>query len=133
MNVNRAAARRSLRKHKEEVDHGTGSRSTDVTWREGPFELSGTVFGSIVDRAVQLVDLVSIAVVGAPAYPVGLANAPQPTRTWGTELMARYRRGELIAMLPDGRVMEIIVESANALVSEYERARVGSLRRANVA
>jgi outer membrane receptor for ferrienterochelin and colicins len=73
--------------------------STDVTWKQGPFELSGTLFGSIVDRAVQLVDLVSIAVVGAPSYPVGLANAPEPTRTWGTELMARYRRGELIAML----------------------------------
>ena len=67
--------------------------SADVAWTRGPFEISGTVFGSVVDRAVQLVDLV------VPPYPVGLLNAPDPTRTWGTELIARYRRGEFITML----------------------------------
>jgi iron complex outermembrane receptor protein len=81
--------------------------SGDLTWTRGAFEISGTVFGSVVDDAVQLVDLVHIAtivpaVIGHPAYPVGLLNAPEPTRTWGTELLARYRRGELIVMATHG-------------------------------
>ena len=67
--------------------------SADVAWARGPFELSGTVFASVVDHAVQLMELVD------GPYPVGLANAPDPTRTWGTELIARYRRGEFLTML----------------------------------
>jgi outer membrane receptor for ferrienterochelin and colicins len=73
--------------------------SADLAWRQGPFEISGTLFGSVVDDAVQLVDLVWPAVIGAPAYPVGLVNAPEPTRSWGSEFIARYRRGEFITML----------------------------------
>jgi outer membrane receptor for ferrienterochelin and colicins len=38
-------------------------------------------------------------VIGIPSYPVGLINAPEPTRSWGTELIARYRRGEFITMV----------------------------------
>lgn len=74
--------------------------SADLTWTGGPFEVTGTVFGSRVAGAVQLVDLDDIRDVDPrPFYPVGLVNAPAPTRTWGTELLARYRRGELIATL----------------------------------
>jgi outer membrane receptor for ferrienterochelin and colicins len=73
--------------------------SADLAWQRGPFEISGTLFGSVVDDAVQLVELVWPAVIGAPSYPVGLRNAPEPTRSWGTELIARYRRGEFITML----------------------------------
>ena len=46
--------------------------SADVTWTRGPFEISATAFGSIVDDAVQLATLAQLAVIGAPGYPVGL-------------------------------------------------------------
>jgi outer membrane receptor for ferrienterochelin and colicins len=73
--------------------------SADLTWTRGPFEISGTVFGSIVDDAVQLASLAQIAVIGAPDYPVGLVNAPEPVRTSGTEFLVRYRRGRLGLMV----------------------------------
>ena len=62
--------------------------------------MSGTLFGSRVAHAVQLVDLGDPRDLELrPYYPVGLANAPEPTRTWGTELIARYRRGEFLTMV----------------------------------
>jgi outer membrane receptor for ferrienterochelin and colicins len=69
--------------------------SVDVTWQRGPFEVTATAFGSIVDDAVQLAALAHVAVIGVPQYPVGLVNAPEPVRTGGTELLVRYRRGPL--------------------------------------
>ena len=69
--------------------------SMDVSWVKGPFEVSGTVFGSIVDDAVQHTD--AGTVVPSP-YGVALVNAPEPTRTWGTELVARYRIEALVLM-----------------------------------
>jgi outer membrane receptor for ferrienterochelin and colicins len=79
------------------------SVTADLTWLRGPLELSGTIFGSVVDHAVQLTEIAQIAEDapeagrGAP-YFVALINAPDPTRTWGTELIARYRHGELLLM-----------------------------------
>ncbi len=75
-----------------------GTFSGDLTWTRGPFEVTATAFGSVVSDAVQLVDIVNAAVVGQPPYTVRLANAPDPTRSWGTELIVRYRRGELVTM-----------------------------------
>ncbi len=72
--------------------------SGDLTWTRGPFEVTGTLFGSILDDAVQLAGFVPAAGAARPAFPVALVNAPHPTRTWGTELVARARRGALIAM-----------------------------------
>jgi outer membrane receptor for ferrienterochelin and colicins len=72
--------------------------SADVTWTRGPFEVTATVFGSIVDDAVQLAALAQLAVIGAPGYPAGLLNAPDPVRTHGTEFLVRYRRGRLGVM-----------------------------------
>ncbi len=69
--------------------------SADVTWTRGPFEVSATVFGSIVDDAVQLAALAQLAVIGAPDYRAGLVNAPEPVRTYGTEFLVRFRRGRL--------------------------------------
>ena len=69
--------------------------SGDLTWQRGPFEITATLFGSIVDDAVQLAALVRPAVIGDPGYPVGLVNAAEPTRTAGTELLVRYRLGRL--------------------------------------
>jgi iron complex outermembrane receptor protein len=57
--------------------------------------VSATLFGSIVDDAVQLATLAQLAVIGAPDYPVGLVNADDPVRTYGTEFLVRYRRGPL--------------------------------------
>jgi outer membrane receptor for ferrienterochelin and colicins len=82
--------------HNIEAEHAR-TASGDLTWSRGSYEISATVFGSVVDDAVQLVDLIHPAVVGT-FFPVGLLNAPEATRTWGTELIARYRRGELIMM-----------------------------------
>jgi iron complex outermembrane receptor protein len=81
-----------------EAEHAK-TASADVSWTRGPIEVSGTLFGSVVDHAVQLVDLAWPAVVGITTYPVGLVNAPEPTRSWGTELVATYRRGEFITRL----------------------------------
>jgi len=61
--------------------------SCDLGFHKGGLELSGTVFGSEVKRPTQ------VASVGPSA--VALVNAPDPTRTWGSELLARYRRGDL--------------------------------------
>ena len=60
------------------------SASLDVGGTVGPFEVNGTLFGSVIDRAVQL---------RAAADPARfeLVNADGPTRTWGGELLARYR------------------------------------------
>jgi iron complex outermembrane receptor protein len=69
--------------------------SADVSWTRGPFEIAATLFGSIVDHAVQLATLDELAVTGAPTYPAGLLNAPEPVRTHGTEFLVRYRRGRL--------------------------------------
>jgi iron complex outermembrane receptor protein len=68
--------------------------SCDVSFHRGPFDISATVFGSTVE------DPVGLAVVG-PAS-VALVNAPEPTRTWGTELLARYRKSGWTAMLTHG-------------------------------
>jgi len=63
----------------------------DVGFHRGGFDLSGTLFGSLVRHPTQL----------TPVGPesVALVNAPEPTRTWGTELVARYRRDALTVML----------------------------------
>ena len=87
-----------------EAEHAK-TASADLAWTRGPFEISGTLFGSVVDHAVQLVDATfagSSTFAGSdvsPAITVALRNAPEPTRSWGTEFIARYRRGEFITML----------------------------------
>jgi len=74
------------------------SMSADLTWTHGGFEATGTVFGSHVSNPVQLADLPDILVVPELGITVGLVNAAQPTRTWGTELLARYRRGVFVVV-----------------------------------
>lgn len=63
----------------------------DATFHRGSIEVSGTFFGSRVERPVQLKD------VGPEA--VAFENAPEPTRTHGTELIVRYRHEGFLAML----------------------------------
>lgn len=86
------------------------SFSGDVTWTRGPFEVTATLFGSRVANAVQLVDpsdtlwpqprldAIDGRALAAAGVTVALINADQPTRTWGTEFLARYRRGALVVM-----------------------------------
>jgi iron complex outermembrane receptor protein len=63
------------------------SASLDIAWSTVHVELNGTVFGSIIDE---------------PVFPrasearsgwVEIVNADAPTRTFGSELLARMRRG----------------------------------------
>jgi iron complex outermembrane receptor protein len=70
------------------------SVSLDVTRTLGRLEVTGTVFASRID------DPVEAQVVGAAR--VALVNVSEPTRTVGTELLLRYRAGELLAFVTHG-------------------------------
>ena len=61
------------------------SGSLDVGGIVGPFEVNGTLFGSVIDRAVQLSEVADIE------GRFSLINADGPTHTWGGELLGRYR------------------------------------------
>ena len=65
------------------------SLSLDVGWKRGPLELTATWFRSVVDDAVVLRETES------GPKPVEIVNAPGPGRTVGSELIARYHRGEM--------------------------------------
>jgi iron complex outermembrane receptor protein len=65
--------------------------SVDVTRRAGPFDVTVTAFGSVVRDPVQLRNV--------DASHVELVNMTESTETWGTELLARYRRGPFMAMV----------------------------------
>ncbi|HEX2187326.1 MAG TPA: TonB-dependent receptor [Longimicrobiaceae bacterium] len=64
--------------------------SLDLGRTAGEWELNATLFGSVVDAAVQLRGLDGGSVLR-------LENVPGATRTWGTELLARWHRGPLHA------------------------------------
>jgi iron complex outermembrane receptor protein len=64
--------------------------SVDVTRSAGGFEVTGTLFASHVSNPVQLIDIED----GTSK----LLNADGPTRTWGSELLGRYRSGPLLAI-----------------------------------
>jgi len=80
-----------LRGVRAESARGT---SVDLTRVIGPWEVTGTVFGSHVDDPLQrrIVD----------ANHIALVNASGPTRTAGTELLVRYRAGEFNALFTHG-------------------------------
>lgn len=63
--------------------------SLDVTRASGGFEVTATLFGSIVRHPLQGRDA-----GGATT----LVNAGGPTRSWGTELLGRYRVGEVVVL-----------------------------------
>ena len=64
------------------------SLSADVTWARTPFEVTTTVFYSRVRDPLQVKE------TGLATFPIAIANAEGPTRTRGTELIARYHRDE---------------------------------------
>lgn len=59
------------------------SASLDVGWKQGRFDVNGTLFGSRFDEAAQR------RRVGEETFAV--VNADLPVRTWGVELLARHR------------------------------------------
>jgi iron complex outermembrane receptor protein len=61
------------------------SASIDVGGTVGPFEVNGTLFGSVIDGAVQLSEVPNVE------GRFSLINADGSTRTWGGELLGRYR------------------------------------------
>jgi iron complex outermembrane receptor protein len=69
------------------------SVSGDVTWTGGGFEITGTLFYSRIRDALTTVE------TGRIDFPLALVNAPGPTRTRGTEFIARYHAGELDVIL----------------------------------
>ena len=62
------------------------SFSGDVTWAPAPFEITGTVFKSRIDGALELRES------GDPTFPVHIAALDGPVSNWGTELIFRYHR-----------------------------------------
>ncbi len=65
------------------------SASVDITWAQEPFELTGTLFGSRIRDALQVLD------DGPHGRPLTLVNAPSPTRTYGVELVAQVELDDL--------------------------------------
>lgn len=63
--------------------------SLDVGRSADGLELNATLFGSVVEDAVRMFD------AGDDIQGNVLRNVPGETRTWGTELLARYHRGGL--------------------------------------
>lgn len=65
--------------------------SLDITRQVGPFEFSGTAFASHVRNPIELLD--------RQDGRSELVNADNPTRTWGSEALGRYRAGPLQAIV----------------------------------
>src|SRR5262245_44816330 len=63
------------------------SSSADLAWKLPWLEVNGTVFGSYIRHPVRLTETLEIQ------------NASEPTRTVGTEFLARLRSGDFNLML----------------------------------
>ena len=70
------------------------SVSADVTWARAPFEITATAFYSRVRDALQVVDLARASEGAPPGPAIALRNAEGPTRTRGSEFIARFHRDE---------------------------------------
>ncbi|MEO7136469.1 MAG: TonB-dependent receptor [Gemmatimonadales bacterium] len=68
--------------------------SLDLTGHLGAFEIDGTLFGSVIDHALQVAPVPPSADPNSPTLRV--VNAPMSTRTWGAELLARWRRAPFL-------------------------------------
>jgi outer membrane receptor for ferrienterochelin and colicins len=65
------------------------SASLDTTWTRGPFELVATAFTSRIFDPVER---------RVSSDSVEIANSAGPVRTWGTELIARYRAESFLVL-----------------------------------
>jgi iron complex outermembrane receptor protein len=69
------------------------SAAGDLTWAFAPWEITGTLFQTVIDRPLMFER------ADAGPYPAHIVNAAEPTRTRGWELIGRYRKGGLVAIL----------------------------------
>ena len=69
------------------------SVSGDVTWSRAPMEVTATVFRSHIQNALMFEELVSGPFGGR------IVNAEEPTRTTGTEFIARFHEDDLDVIL----------------------------------
>jgi outer membrane receptor for ferrienterochelin and colicins len=65
------------------------SVSADVTWSRAPMEVTATVFRSHIRNALMFEELES------GSFAARIVNARQPTRTTGTEFIARFHEDDL--------------------------------------
>ena len=64
------------------------SLSADLTWARAPLEITATFFSSRIENALMFRS-------DTGAYPARIVNAETPTRTRGTEFIARYHEQDL--------------------------------------
>ena len=69
------------------------SVSGDVTWSRAPLEVTATVFRSHIQNALMFEEFVS------GPYGGRIVNAAEPTRTTGTEFIARFHEDDLDVIL----------------------------------
>jgi outer membrane receptor for ferrienterochelin and colicins len=97
------------------------SLSADVTWARAPLEITATAFYSRVRGALQVIDLVADdAPPGVPGPAIALENAEGPTRTRGTEFIARFHR--------DVPELDVIVTHMYLWSTEADPDRTGARR-----
>jgi iron complex outermembrane receptor protein len=73
------------------------SASADIGGVLGPIEVNATAFGSVIRAAVGVRP-------GSNPGAARLFNRAGETRTWGTELLARFRRGPFVATASHTRI-----------------------------
>ena len=112
------------------------SVSADVGWSSSHVELNGTLFGSVIRHPVMLRQSGS-----ASPLSIELFNAGGPTRTAGSEFLARLRRGEFTLVLThtvihsteidrnDGqrRRVPLTPKYTASIVGTWERERKGRI------
>ena len=112
------------------------SVSADVGWSSSHLELNGTLFGSVIRHPVMLRQSGS-----ASPQSIELFNAGGPTRTAGSEFLARLRRGEFTLVLThtvihsteidrnDGqrRRVPLTPKYTASIVGTWERERKGRI------
>ena len=92
------------------------SVSLDLGWKRGPIELTATWFQSAIDDAVLLTEAPS----SLESKPVRIVNAPGPTRTRGSELIARWHRDEMDLIATHMFVWATEADPANGVRREVE-------------
>jgi iron complex outermembrane receptor protein len=70
------------------------SSSADIGWSNSHVELNATVFGSNIRHPIMLRQL-----PGGASTDLEIVNSHEPTRTIGSEFLARFRRGDLNLVL----------------------------------
>ena len=108
--------------------------SADVTWRHASFEVTTTMFYSRIRRAL------AVRETGLREFPLAVVNVDGPTRTRGTEFIARYHAEGVDVIVthmflwstepgPDGRLREVPLNPRHTasfdLLKEIGPARIG--------